>query len=64
MAKEISEAVVKAAAAAMGRKGGSARVPKGYSFLGKKELSRIGKAAAKARWGKVKADKAKAEEAK
>lgn len=40
------------AAVSLGRKGGKARVPKGFSKMGKKRRSEIGKAAAKKRWGK------------
>jgi len=41
------------AAVALGRKGGSARVPKGFSMMSKEQRSEIGRAAAKKRWSKT-----------
>lgn len=46
-----------AAAVALGRLGGQARVPKGVSALTDEERSERGKKAAAARWGKKKSKK-------
>jgi hypothetical protein len=40
------------AAVKLGRKGGLARVPKGFSMMGKRRLSEIGKKGARKRWAK------------
>lgn len=40
------------AAVALGRKGGAARVPKGFSMKSPEERKAIAKKAAAARWGK------------
>jgi hypothetical protein len=42
------------AAAALGRKGGQAKVPKGFAKMTKARRSKIGKAAILARWAKQK----------
>jgi hypothetical protein len=44
------------AAAALGRKGGKKRVPKGFSMMGEKDRKAIARAAILARWEKWKAD--------
>jgi hypothetical protein len=53
--KAMESAVREAVSAAMGeigRKGGQAKVPKGFAMLSAKERSKRAKAAAKARWAK------------
>jgi len=44
-----------AAAVELGRKGGSVKVPKGFSKLSKKQRVAMAKKAARARWGKKRA---------
>jgi hypothetical protein len=41
-----------AAAVALGRRGGKAKVPKGLAMLNRKDRRRIAKQGAEARWGK------------
>lgn len=55
--KKKGDARVSAAAAALGRIGGSKRVEKGFSSLTPEQRSAMGKAAAAARWGAKATDK-------
>lgn len=43
-----------AAAVALGRRGGKAKVPKGFASLTAEQRKAVGKKAAAARWGKKK----------
>jgi hypothetical protein len=47
------------AAVLLGRRGGQAKVPKGFSMLSAEERSEVGKKAAAARWPKKKTGKVK-----
>lgn len=46
---------LQSAAAAMGRKGGKAKVPKGFAMRTPEELAELGRAGAVTRWKKAKA---------
>lgn len=54
MAKRTVDPAVSAAASAMGKLGGSRRVPKGFSSLTPEERSAVAKDAAAKRWAGVK----------